>query len=89
MEMSAPATVSVGIDQMVVEGLAWPEARQLALAFQDELRRLIERRGVPAGLLEESDTAALALDEIAVAPEVSPRRLGAELAAAVYRELDR
>ena len=77
----------IEIDTLVLEGMTEPEGRRAAAAFERQLQDLLNRHGLPPGKTVE-DIDAIDLGDLP-ATMTSPEARGAELARALFAELQR
>ncbi|MFE3137635.1 hypothetical protein [Streptomyces scopuliridis] len=82
----APRTIRVDIGELVLDGFDRVDPDRVSAAFQAELSRLVQDRGVPL-----ATDGGRALDTLSGLPPLpattSPRRLGEALARAVHAGL--
>lgn len=89
---TAPA-VHIQIGELVLHGLDHVRSAgaryDLGAAVERELARLLAEQGIPPGLNQAGIVARLSGGSFAVAPGSPPDTLGAQIAEAVYRGLQR
>lgn len=79
--------VELRIDALVLQGVPRSHAARVGEAFERELTRLLEERGVPPAGANGMVAGGPAL--VKTSPEGSPEALGAELAGAIHGRLGR
>lgn len=77
----------IEIDTLVLEGMSDAEGRRAATAFERQLQDLLDRYGLPPGKTAD-DINDIDLGELPVTM-TSPEARGAELARALFAELQR
>lgn len=77
----------IEIDSLVLDGFGDAEARRAARAFERELQDLLDRHGLPPGRTA-ADIDRIDLGRLAT-HMTSPEAQGAELARALFAELQR
>lgn len=93
-EMPAPApAVQIQIGELVLHGLDHVRAAgaryDLGATVERELARLLAEQGIPPGLSQTGIVARLSGGSFEAAPGSPPDTLGAQIAGAVYRGLQR
>ena len=81
--------INLAIDRLVLEGFALEAGatRQVQVAVEAELLRLLIDGGLPSGLLAGAATPVLRAPAITSPPDLPPAGLGAQIAQAVYGSL--
>ena len=77
--------VEIEIERLVLHGVPAPRREAVGAAVRAELGRLVAERGVPASLRAGGALVRVDGGSVTVAPDASPRALGAGVAGAVYR----
>ena len=83
--------IQVHIERLILEGLPvnGHDGPRVRAAVAAELGRLIGAQGIAAGLRTGGAVAAVRADAMRIESHASPRRLGTEIARAVYGGLRR
>jgi hypothetical protein len=85
----APAdSVTVVVDEVVVEGLPFGWASRLGDELERELRHVISARGIPPSLRAGEDAAELHMEAIQLPPGADARAMSRSLATALVVSLD-
>lgn len=84
-----PQRVVITIGSLSFTGLRARDGHRVGKVLQDELTRLVQDRGLPAGLQAGGEIPALKLPALSPAMSRSPEPLGQALASALYDSLDR
>ena len=82
MEVGRRVRIEVG--SLELHGVPPGRRHEVAAAFERELARLVERRGLPGGLRDADERGP---SSGRLPAEASPRRLGLALARSVYESL--
>jgi hypothetical protein len=86
---TAPATVDLHIDSLVLTGFRPEERHAVGSALQRELTRLLTIDGVPSGIGNGLDASVLRASAVDLPRDAHPATAGARLARAVYQALAR
>lgn len=81
---ASPASVSIHIEELVLEGFAPSSRYPIAEALQGELTRQLEARGISFGLQHNTEFEAVPTRSVRIAPGSKPESIGSKLGQAVY-----
>ena len=85
----APPTVEIHIDRLVLHGFAGKDRYRIGEALERELARLFEQDGVPSALHRNGVVPRPGKGSFVMRPDSGPEFIGARVARAIYRGLDR
>ncbi len=81
--------IDVRIEELVLHGFAHEDRHAIAASLRGELARLLAERGVPAGLVDRGNTAALGALEIQISPGARAGDVGTRAARSVFEGMGR
>jgi len=84
-----PPRVVITIESLSFTGLGVRDGHRVGQVLQQELTRLVQDRGVPAGLVAGREISTLKLPSLSPTMRRAPDPLGQALANALYDSLDR
>lgn len=76
--------IDFSVDELVLTGFPPHQRFAISAAMMRELHRLFSARGVPAGLVERSDTPSLGAIDCVLPSNAVPDTIGVQVAQAVY-----
>jgi hypothetical protein len=82
-------SVELHIDELLLDGFGTVEGTSIGETFRDELMRLFERHGFPPTLMEAGQIERLDAGGFQVRPGAPPRRVGVDVASAVFEGMRR
>ena len=80
-----PKTINLHIDRLVLNGLGDLNSRQLNIAIQSELCRLITAQGIHRSLHQSGILDQIKAKPISLSGQIKERNLGNKIAHSVYR----
>lgn len=81
-------SITVRIDELILQGIAPRDAASVGHALRQELARMLVARGVPRSLARPRATDAIDGGSVHLRERATPERIGHQLAAAVYGALE-
>ena len=87
--MSDPRSISIHIDELVLEGFGHADRDRVAEALASELSRLLMERPIAPNILAEHSVARIDAGSFAMDPGASSAQIGAAIAGAVLGGLSR
>jgi hypothetical protein len=82
-------SIEVHINELVLHGFAPKDRHRIGAAVQSELARLLAERGMPAWLAEGGEVDRLDGGKFEVTPATGAESIGAQVAEALHRGLER
>lgn len=76
--------IELHIEELVLEGLSPGDRHRIGAAIEGELARLLTERGLPAGLAQGAEVPRLDGGSFEMNRNVTPEKVGAQVAGAVY-----
>lgn len=81
--------IRVEIEALVLAGFEARQARRIAAALESELSRLLQEGGAPEAWASSQEVTQLEVEPIQISPHHSSETIGAQVARAIYRRLQR
>lgn len=81
---ATPASVSIHIEELVLDGFAHGDRYYIGEALQSELARLLEKRGISLGQQHNTEVEEVTTGPVRIAPGSKPEFIGSKLGQAVY-----
>lgn len=78
------ANLDLHIDELIIDGLPHVNGDQLGAIVRQELARLFTEQGIPPGLRQSGQMAALDGGAISVPPNAPVEAVGAQIARSLY-----
>jgi hypothetical protein len=82
-----PQNIELHIEELVLHGFGNHNAYQIGSAIEQEITRLLQERGLPAGFYGNIDVEHLNAGKFSMQPEAKARSVGSNIAHSVYKGL--
>lgn len=79
--------IDLHIDELILRDVPYTQRRRIAAAIEQELTRLLTKRGAPPSLARGGFVPYLKLDDIQVAAGAKPAAIGDQIAQHIYGNL--
>ena len=81
--------IEINIDELVLEGFSYHDHRRIRIAFERELGRKIKEKSLPLAEAGKHSIQKIDGGSFAVPLDGDPRKIGNQVAASVYKGLQR
>lgn len=82
--MEMKPDVELHIEELVLHGVSRSDARQVGVAVEAELSRMLAEQGLPSGLRGGAEIGVIDAGQVSLGAAARPETTGAAVAKAVY-----